>query len=96
QTVDVRNVGGDRYIIQYSGHDTFFGPSDDISEDNNVNSRPGEYEWSINPAGGDQYKIHVPEQNLYWQLPDDAGNESRIKLVGAEGKLGEFWTFVPM
>ncbi|KAG8734758.1 hypothetical protein FRC10_011455 [Ceratobasidium sp. 414] len=102
QTVDVKLVSGDTYTIQFSGHDTFFGPSDDISEDNSVSSRPGEYEWSINPAGGDEYKVHVAGQDLYWQLPDGAGNESRsakepglqIKLVNSEGKQGELWTFV--
>ncbi|KAG8694101.1 hypothetical protein FRC09_010058, partial [Ceratobasidium sp. 395] len=82
------------YTVQYSGHDTFFGPPDDISEGDTVSSRPGEYEWSINPAGGDQYKIHIPEEDLYWQLPNGAGNESRISLVKSQGTQGELWTFV--
>ncbi|KAG9084059.1 hypothetical protein FRC06_004253 [Ceratobasidium sp. 370] len=94
QTVDIKRIGGDKYSIRYSGFDNFFGPTNDITADNTLNSRPGLFEWSINPAGGDEYKVHVPEQDLYWQLPDGAGNESRISLVKSQGKQGELWTFV--
>ncbi|KAG8687421.1 hypothetical protein FRC08_011970 [Ceratobasidium sp. 394] len=94
QTVDVKKISGDKYSIRYSGFDNYFGPTDDIKADNTLNSRPGQYEWSINSAGGDEYKVHVPEQDLYWQLPEGAGNESRISLVKSQGKQGELWTFV--
>ncbi|KAG8734759.1 hypothetical protein FRC10_011456 [Ceratobasidium sp. 414] len=94
QTVDVKRISGDKYVIRYSGFDNYFGPTNDIAADNTLNSRPGQFEWSINPAGGDEYKVHIPEQDLYWQLPDGAGNESRVSLVKSQGKQGELWTFV--
>ncbi|QRV80021.1 hypothetical protein RhiJN_08036 [Ceratobasidium sp. AG-Ba] len=94
QTVKVRKTSGDKYVLQFPTRpNDFFGPTDNISEDNRVLSRPGEYEWSINPAGGDQFKLHVPEQDLYWQLPDGAGNESRISLNKSQGLQGELWIF---
>ncbi|QRV80024.1 hypothetical protein RhiJN_08039 [Ceratobasidium sp. AG-Ba] len=93
-SMKVTHTGGDKYIIQFTSRpDDFFGPTDNISDDNRVLSRPGKYEWSINAAGVDQWKIHVPEKDYYWCLPQGTGNESRIQLKKSEGVEGELWSF---
>ncbi|QRV94551.1 hypothetical protein RhiJN_22569 [Ceratobasidium sp. AG-Ba] len=92
--VRLSKTGEDKYTIRFPHRfDECFGPSEDVSEDNRVFSRSGEYEWSIYSIGNNRYKIHVPANDLYWQLPDGAENESQIFLVNSEGTYGEFWNF---
>ncbi|QRV94554.1 peptidase inhibitor i66 [Ceratobasidium sp. AG-Ba] len=96
QTVYVEHIDGDRYYLKFfQDHDTFFGPSSDISIDNTLKSRPGAFEWAVDPADSGNYKIHIPNQEYYWQIPDDAGNETKITLDKIQGKTGELWSFKP-
>ncbi|KAG9105512.1 hypothetical protein FRC07_009224, partial [Ceratobasidium sp. 392] len=51
----------------------FIAPSDD-----QLLSRPAKYEWSIwSSDNGINWKIRVPAVDLYWYIPDGAGNQSQ-------------------
>ncbi|QRV80023.1 hypothetical protein RhiJN_08038 [Ceratobasidium sp. AG-Ba] len=89
--IKVQKTSGDKFTLQFiTRPDDYFGST---NENNWVVSRPGKFEWAIDPAGGDQYKIHVPEKDLYWQLPEGSDNESRIVIDESQGGRSEYWTF---
>ncbi|CAE7174801.1 unnamed protein product [Rhizoctonia solani] len=51
---------------------------------------PEEFEWSIEPAGTDLYKIHIPNSDHYWFLPDGP-SQTHIKIEGSQGRPAEVW-----
>ncbi|KAG8796481.1 hypothetical protein FRC12_021114 [Ceratobasidium sp. 428] len=94
QAIYIEHVFENNYTIQYSkGHDHFFGPSDDITTDNTLKSRPGTFEWTIVDIGPGQYKVRIPGQQLYWQIHEDVESESKITLSKNKNTSGEIWIF---
>ncbi|KAG8723128.1 hypothetical protein FRC09_004640, partial [Ceratobasidium sp. 395] len=56
QAIYIEHVFENNYTIQYSkGHDNLSGPSDDITTDDTLKSRPGAFEWTIVNVGPGQY-----------------------------------------
>ena len=94
--VNITNISGDRYKLQFKGTDkpNWFTPSDNIQLDERIFLGTKEYEWSINAGGEGVFKIHVPEQDYYWVVPDAAGNQTKITLSPSAGRTGELFSFV--
>ncbi|CUA69239.1 hypothetical protein RSOLAG22IIIB_08364 [Rhizoctonia solani] len=53
----------------------------------------GTFEWAIEPAGPDLYKIHIPNMNAYWFLPDGP-SQTRVLIKGSEGRPEEVWEMI--
>ncbi|KAG8781809.1 hypothetical protein FRC12_021498 [Ceratobasidium sp. 428] len=56
-----------------------------------------DFAWAIEPAGHDQWKIHLPNEGIYWYLPSgpDEQSDHRILLQTNRGRPGELWRIVP-
>ncbi|CAE6490319.1 unnamed protein product [Rhizoctonia solani] len=86
--------GTNRYII---GSDWFKynvgAAPDNLQEQNFPFTTLQDFEWSIEPAGPDCYKIHIPNMDAYWFLPDGP-SQTRILIEGAQGRPAEIWRMV--
>ncbi|CAE6506961.1 unnamed protein product [Rhizoctonia solani] len=83
--------GSNRYII---GSDRFkynIGAApDNLQKQNYPFNDLDSFEWSIEPAGTELYKIHIPNMDAYWFLPDGP-SQTRILIQGAQGRPAEVW-----
>ncbi|CAE6437103.1 unnamed protein product [Rhizoctonia solani] len=86
--------GTNRYTI---GSDTF---KYNVGADSkNLDQRPcpfttvENFEWSIEPAGPDMYKIHIPNMDAYWFLPDGP-RYTNIYIEKDQGRPAEVWKMV--
>ncbi|CAE6470264.1 unnamed protein product [Rhizoctonia solani] len=51
------------------------------------------FEWSIEPAGKDLYKVHIPNDDAYWFLPDGP-SQTHINIEKSQGRPAEVWKMV--
>ncbi|KAF8601637.1 hypothetical protein BDV93DRAFT_558253 [Ceratobasidium sp. AG-I] len=52
------------------------------------------FEWSIEPAGTDLYKVHIPNMDAYMFLPEGSSMNTRVLLEGAQGRPAEVWKMI--
>ncbi|QRV78638.1 hypothetical protein RhiJN_06653 [Ceratobasidium sp. AG-Ba] len=82
QSLYIEHTSGDKYTIQYlKGDENFLGPSDTITMDNTVRYRPGAFEWTIESVGPGQFRVCILDQDMYWQIPNNPGNETKVVLL---------------
>ncbi|KAJ1305872.1 hypothetical protein OPQ81_010594 [Rhizoctonia solani] len=86
--------GSNRYIIRSDLFKYNVGASpDNLQVQNYPFTTLEDFEWSIEPAGNELYKIHIPNMNAYWFLPDGP-SQTRILIDGAQGRPEEIWRMV--
>ncbi|CAE6380183.1 unnamed protein product [Rhizoctonia solani] len=52
-----------------------------------------QFEWSIEPAGPELYKVHIPNMDAYWFLPD-GHSQTHINIEKSQGRPAEVWRMV--
>ncbi|KAF8595087.1 hypothetical protein BDV93DRAFT_548970 [Ceratobasidium sp. AG-I] len=98
-SVQVTSVGGNQFTLQVTGVSgpTQIAPSDNIAEDKRVHLlTASDAVWAIDNAGGrESYKVHMPEQNACWQIPESSKTADYVTVVlaGAQDADGEYWIF---
>ncbi|CAE6489657.1 unnamed protein product [Rhizoctonia solani] len=93
-TVEESGKGTNRYIIKSDVFKYNVGAApDNLQKQDYPFTSLEEFEWSIEPAGTDLYKIHIPNMDAYWFLPDGP-SETRILIQGAQGRPAEIWKMV--
>ncbi|CAE6478141.1 unnamed protein product [Rhizoctonia solani] len=86
--------GSNTYTIRSTKFRYNIGAAPDNLQDKNYPfTMLGGFEWSIEPAGQDLYKVHIPNMNAYWFLPDGP-SQTRVLIDGAQGRPEEVWRMV--
>ncbi|KAG9126745.1 hypothetical protein FRC07_002123 [Ceratobasidium sp. 392] len=87
----LKTESGNFRVIRLSSEEP--GVSSSGGVDNTLKSRPEAFEWTIDIVGPGQFRVHVPGQDLYWQIADAVQNEVKITLSKSENKNNEIWVF---
>ncbi|KAJ1305871.1 hypothetical protein OPQ81_010593 [Rhizoctonia solani] len=93
--VEESGLGSNRYILSSTRFPYRIGAApDNLQVQDYPFTTLNNFQWSIEPAGPDCFKIHIPNMNVCWFLPDTEDNEIRILLRPAEGYPEEIWKMV--
>ncbi|KAG8714081.1 hypothetical protein FRC08_012407 [Ceratobasidium sp. 394] len=95
--INLEPMGGDKYAMRLWYHS---GLNAGFNEDNTepgarviVTGNP-EQAWAIDQGDGeDSYRIHVPDQNLYWSVPSGARDPIAITMLPLQGMPTQEWNF---
>ncbi|KAG8692589.1 hypothetical protein FRC08_009675 [Ceratobasidium sp. 394] len=81
-----------RYTVMNTHYQWYIGADvDNIQEFNYPSTSFRPFEWSIEPAGGDTFKIHIPNMDAYWNLPESDREQIRIIVEPTQGRDSELW-----
>ncbi|CAE6430287.1 unnamed protein product [Rhizoctonia solani] len=93
-TVEESGPGTNRYIIKSDRFRFNVGAApENLHAQPSPFATPERFEWSIEPAGPHLYKIHVPNMNAYWSLPDGP-SQTPILIQDAQGRPEEVWRMI--
>ncbi|CAE7131891.1 unnamed protein product [Rhizoctonia solani] len=89
--VEESRPGSNRYIIRSDRFRFNIGAApDNLQKQNYPFNSLEDFEWSIEPAGPELYKIRIPSMDACWYLPE-GGSQTRILIEGAQGRPAEIW-----
>ncbi|KAH7322204.1 hypothetical protein B0J17DRAFT_723536 [Rhizoctonia solani] len=96
--VHVQNIGGDNYLITFAAHEasgmSLGCDKNNLQKNNKVFVTKEQVEWAIDQGSQQNcYHVQVRESGMYWTVPDDAKENTQLKLEQLQGKQGQEWEF---
>ncbi|CAE6437413.1 unnamed protein product [Rhizoctonia solani] len=92
--VEEASPGSNTYTIKSTWFKYNIGAdSENLQEKNYPFTLSDKFPWAIEPAGPNMYKIHIPNMNAYWFLPDGP-SQTRVLIDGSQGRPEEIWRMI--
>ncbi|KDN39635.1 hypothetical protein RSAG8_08663, partial [Rhizoctonia solani AG-8 WAC10335] len=96
--VELQNIGGDNYRLTFAAREAsgmnLGCDKNNLRKNNKVFVTKEEVEWAIDQGSQEGcYHVQVRESGMYWTVPQDAKENTQLKLEQLQGEDGQEWEF---